>query len=296
MATDSRVKTVAADMDSRTVLPTLEEAETFLGASAERFADWNDHPLVAPALLKDESGEPIGFDPAVYGSESSEIMVALLKNRGEKGQVSTLKAIVVAPIPTLDALLADDAGRAFVQEIIHKELNHRAVRALREAADVSTVADQIPFTLDGYISSSRESGGIMETFNETYKAINATLSKARAIWAKARLTKNELKKAMESKGYALEFYAPLEESGKDGSLFEAAIALGINAAKREGMDPTIFERWKATRDSKQYAADDEDEEELDLDSLTESMLTEAPAEEATETPVIEAGTADATVS
>ena len=281
-AATAKAKTVADDMDSRTIFATIEEAETYIGGCSTRFADWDEQTLVAPALAVDEEGNPIGFDPAVYGDAGNEIMVATLKNKGKNGEASKMKAIVVAPIPTLDALLASDAGRLFVQEIVRKELNHRAVRPLRVVEDVTTVADQIPANMDAFISSSRSDGGILESYNELYKTINATLGKARPVWEKARLTKAELRKSLESRAYALEYYPALED-GRDGSLFEAALTLGINAAKRSGMDPTIFARWQESRNAKTLTAEEGDEEELDLAALTDSMLAapvEAPTEEA----------------
>lgn len=276
----AKALTVAGDMSSREVFATLADAQQYLEASSNRFTDWADQILVAPALLTDEEGNATGFDPEVYDSGEMEVMVATLKNKGSDKGASTLKAVVVAPIPTLATLLGTDAGTAFVTEIVRKELNHRAVRALRVVEDVTTVADQIPYTVDGYISSSRESSGILESYNELYKTINATLGQARPIWAKMKLNKTELRKALESRAYALEYYVALED-GRDGSLFEAALKLGINAAKRSGIDPTIFERWLNSRNEKALQIEDEDEDELDLDALTESMLAEpeaAPAE------------------
>lgn len=285
-ATNSKVKTVANDMDSRQVFATLAEAEQYLQGCASRFDDWDDQTLVAPALATDEEGNPIGFDPEVYGLDSNEIMVATLKNKGREGEASKMKAIVFAPIPTLDALLATSEGRDFVVEIVRKELNHRAVRQLRVVEDVTTVADQIPSNMGAFLSSSRSDGGILETYNELYKTINTTIGGARGVWRKAKLTKSELRKALESKAYALEYYPALED-GRDGSLFEAAITLGINAAKRSGMDPTIFARWQESRNAKTLTTEEDDEDELDFAALTDAMLSES-TEDGTAEPTEEA--------
>jgi hypothetical protein len=258
----SEAKTVASDMAGRRVFDSADKAAEYLNAVGESMADFGNYPLAAPGI--DSEGN---FDSAIYG-DGIEVIVATLKNK------STVKAIVVAPVPTLDALLANDGGRAWVQKIIHKELNHVAVRALREAEDVSTVIDQMPTTLDGYIASGREGGaGILESFNELYKPVNAVLSAKVPVWAKARLIKSELKKCMESRGYALEFYPALEDrgEGKD-SLFLTALDIAIKAAERKGLDATIFERWKATRNAKTYTTGDDADEDFDVDSLTDSLL------------------------
>lgn len=270
------VKTVAADMASRRVFDSPEAAAEYLTACATNLSDFGNFPFAAPGV--DSEGN---FDPAVYNSDT-EVMVATLKNK------SAVKAIVVAPAPTLDALLAREDGRAWVQKIIHKELNHVAVRALREAEDISTVIDQIPTTVDGFISSGREGGaGILEAFNELYKPINAVLSHKVPVWAKARLIKAELRKCMESRGYALESYPALEDrgEGKD-SLFVTAINIGINGATKKGLDPTIFERWLATRNAKAFTAEEMEEDDLDLDSLTDSLMTEAATTAPTTEPAV----------
>lgn len=281
----TKPKTVAADMAQRSTFPTVTEAEQFLTASGERFTDWGKQVFVLPpnGLIENEDGSA-GLNPELFGAEGMETMIALLREKGKGGQV---KCIVAAPVPTLEALLGvevipESAGTTFARAIIHKELNHRMVRALREAADPTTVASEIPTTLAGYIESGRGDGGLMGAFNELYKQINATMSSAVNAWAKRRLTKPELKKAMESKGYALDNYPELEEAGKAGSLFEKAIALGRNAAKRKGLDPAIFDRWEETRATKVYEPGEDDEEELDLDldALTDSMLAEPEADKA----------------
>lgn len=272
-AAAAKPKTVAEDMAPRRIFPNIAEAVAYLKATATAIPDFKEQTIAAPKM--DENGN---FDSATYG-EGVAVMVALLRNRQK------VKAIVVAPIPTLDQLLANEAGKAWVDRIIAKELNHVAVRHLREAEDVTTVVDQIPTTMDAYITSQRDGGGgIMETFDELYKLINATLSAKLPVWNKARFIKSELKKSLESKGYASE-YSPQLEDYKGESLFVTALNLGINAAKRKGLDPTIFERWLATRDAKAFVpGETDDDDELDLDSLTDSLLADAAKADEPTTP------------
>lgn len=258
---DSKAKTVGENMASRRIFPNIDEATQYLTASAESLSDFDQFPIAAPGM--DEEGN---FDPEIY-PDSVDVMVSVLR-AGRK-----VKAIVVAPIPRVATLLESDEGTKWVEKILHKELNHVAVRHLRDAEDVSTVTDQIPTTLDAYITSGREGGGgILESFDELYKQINSTLASKLPVWSKARFTKGELKKALESKGYAAEYY-PAVEDYKGQSLFETALQLGVAAAKRKGLDPTIFERWADTRANKAFnPAEDEDDDALELDSLTDALL------------------------
>jgi hypothetical protein len=273
--TDSKApkaKTVGEDMATRRIFGNIDSAVEYLGASAESFSDFDQMTIAAPGM--DEEGN---FDPEIY-SDDKDVMVSILRNQRK------VKAIVVAPIPRINALLESDEGRKWVEKILYKELNHVAVRHLRDAEDVSTVTDQIPTTLDAYITSGRDGGGgIMESFDELYKQINATMAKL-PVWAKARFTKGELKKALESKGYASEYY-PAVEDYKGKSLFETALELAIAASARKGLDPTIFQRWADTRNNKTFnAGDDADEDELNTDALLGALMEAdaKPAEAATD--------------
>lgn len=267
-------KTVADDMESRRIFANADDAVAYLTKCAADFTDFESTPFASAGV--DSEGN---FDPEVY-TDQMDVMVATLSKKG-----GGIKAIVVAPVPKLDALLAADGGRTWAEKILQKEFNHVAVRVLREAADVSTVVDQMPTTIGGYTSSQRESSGIAATYDELYKGLNATMAGRVPVWAKARLTKGELKRALESKAYAEEYYPALENrgEGKD-SLFVMVLNLGASIAKAKGLDPAIFARWSDTRNAKTLAATEEDGDDFDLASLTESMLkADAPAADAAKT-------------
>lgn len=282
-------KTVAKDMPNRRVFGSVGEAKEYLGGCADLYSDWGDESIPFAAVGVNEEGD---FDESIY-NDSMDVMVAKLTKQKTEKAAGGVKAIVVAPIPKLDLTSAgDEALQGWIRRILHKELNHVAVRALREAEDVSTVIDQMPTTVTGYIESAQVSGGIMEAFNELYKLINGTLGAKVPVWAKYRLIKSELKKAMESKGYAMEIYPALEDY-RGNSLFEVAIQLGQASAKRKGLDPAIFDRWAETRATKKYdpaAPTDEDEDELDIGNLTDSLLADdAEAEESTDADADDSG-------
>lgn len=308
-ATESKPKTVIKNMDSRRMFADGTSALAYLNKSGEDFTDFESIPQIVNGVGIEGEGDdahPV-FDPEIY-TDSMRVMVAVLASRGEKGQESTAKAIVVTPAPTLDALLADAAAKAWVEKIIDKELNHVAVRALRNAEDVESVQDQMPLTIADYISSSREStGGIMETFSTLFKGIITSIAAKSPAWAKARLIKSELKKAFESAAYAKEYYPTLEDRGDKPSLFVMGLQLGVREATKQGLDPAIFNRWLETRNAKALkTTTDEDDDDFDLDDVAfesddEAKPTDdtaAPAPEATDStvtePEAEAGTAAGT--
>lgn len=273
-----KAETVAESMLQRRVFDTADSAAAYLNTCAEQYSDFDSPtaPLVARGL--DDEGN---FDPAIYVPGQMRVLVAVLKNRtkDDKGNAlpSTVKAIVVAPIPSLNALLNSDSGKVWLDSIVDKELNHIAVRALRQADDVASVADQIPTTLEGYTTSQRESGGIMETFDLLFKQIIAALAAKSPAWAKRRLIKTELKKAMESKAYAADYYPELEDRGDKPSLFVMALQAGQKVATQKGLDPAIFDKWLATRNDKTLKAVTDESDDFDLDDLD---LTDAPAADA----------------
>lgn len=299
MADEKKKETVGENMDSRrTFYPVtddegnttsaLQQALQYLGAAMERFDDFEDFPFAAPGYSLDEEGDAV-FDEEIY-NDSVGVMIGTIKTTvgpdGDRSRV--VKAIFMVPIPNIAeyaAVAAPDNNslQEWIVSILEKEVNHVAVRPLRDAEDVSTVVDQMPTNVEAYTTSNRGAGsGIIQTFNDLYKAINGTLSKALTIWRKRRLTKAELKKGMQSRAYALEFHSALEDRGDDESLFVTALQLGMNAAKKKGLDPTIFERWLATRDNVQLNIEDEDEDELDLDSLTADLLGESKSDDKAE--------------
>lgn len=288
----AKVPTIPEDFSGRrTFYPTedktaLEQAQEYLAASMERFADFGDYPFAAPGVGVDEDGDTVFDSEAVYTDDSGVMIGTLATTTGEgKDRKRGVKCLFMVPIPDFSAMAAtateDESLRKWMVGILEKEANHVAVRPLRDADDVSDVVDQMPTTLEAYTTSGRAGGaGIMVAFNELYKLINATLSAKIPAWAKARFIKSELKKALESKAYALEYYGALEDRGDNDSLLVVALNLGINAAKKKGFDPSIFERWLATRDSKVLAsnADESDEaDDFDLDALTEDLLSDGKA-------------------
>lgn len=268
-------KTTFENMSARKIFADSTSMLAYLGACAEKFTDFNDEDQTIIIPFMDAEGQ---IDAEKFDATGYESMVATLKERG----ATSLKAIIVTPIPTLDLLLESDEGRTFVQEVVRKELNHRAVRQLRVAENPRTVADQIPYSVTDFTNSSRGDAGIVEAYNELYKHINDTLSKASPPWKRRKLTKSELRAALESKAFALDSYPELEEAGANGSLFVFALKLGAMTAEKKGLDPTIFTRWMESRDAAAYEATEEEETLLDFDSMAEAMLAEPKAEPATE--------------
>lgn len=261
---EAKKLTVADDMDARRVFANSTDAAAYLNSCAEKFTDFADTPLAFPGAT--DEGD---FNPEVY-TESTAVMVGTLRKAKEG-----VKCVYILPIPTTEQLLATDDGKAWVERILLKELSHVGVRPLREAEDISTVVDQMPTTMSAFISTARDSGGMMETFNELYKDINAVMSSKVPTWGKFRLTKQDLKRSFESAGYAAEYYPALETRGDKESFFVIALKLGAAFAVKKGLDATIFNRWIETRDAKKFEAGEE--ESFDFDAILADPKTEEAA-------------------
>lgn len=269
----AKVKDVLNDMDSRRILPNPTEATAYIAKCMADFPDFGKYPVAAPGVSVSEEGGLV-FDPEVYG-EGVAVMVAVLTQRGDGPNQSTVKAIVIAPIPTFEAILANPGGNAWAKRILEKELNHVSVRQLRKAENVADAVDSMPKTLEDYITSDRGAGGILQAYEDLWRPIKNNMGKLSRSWRLANLSKKELRRALESAAYALEYYPTLEET-KQGSLFVFALNGLIVTAKKQGLDPTIFERWLANRDEATIDIKDDDEDDFDESKLFAAMLAPEP--------------------
>lgn len=282
----AKVKTVLADMDSRKVFNTIEEAGAYLAKCSEDFSDFSTFPAVFVGST--EEGD---FDPEVY-TDSMQVAVAKLTEKGsaKDNRESTVKAIVIYPSPKPEAVIADPAAGDWIAGLIAKEANLVAMRPLRKATthtDLEEAQDAMPRTLAEYMTSGREtSSGIIETYNNLWQLIKKAMGEKFKVFALANLSKKELRKAMESASYAASIYSKLElrqnKAGEPDSLFAKAIKLGQALAAAESLDATIFDRMLATRHEKDIEiADDEDGDDFDFDAVAAKLTADkAPAENA----------------
>lgn len=282
-----KVKTVIDDMESRRLFDTTDEAFAYVQKCQQDFADFASYPVAAAGLTADGN-----FDPDVY-TDDMRVCVAVLTKRGDGPNSSTVHCIVIYPSPKWTAILGlpDDvelsnaAGLDWLRAIVEKELNHVAVRGLRKAdsaAEIAEAVESMPLTVADYITSGRESsGGILETYNALWQIIKKAIGAKSKPFALRNFSKKELRRAMESASYARALYPNIEDrknaKGEPESLFVVAANFGLIVAKKESLDPTIFERMIAQRDEKEIEAA-EDEEEFDLSAMAAALAkTDAPA-------------------
>lgn len=271
----AKVKTIVDDMTGRSVFESLDSAAEYLGR-LQTFADFGSYPLIVQGM--DAEGN---IDPTPY--EGMDVLVTKLNRQGDVIEVdgkkqrgpSTVKAVIVWPIPRVATLLETDTGRDWVNRILHKEINHVLVRPLRDAENLEAARTEMPTTAEAYISSGGTGGAsTLEAYNTYYKDIIDLFNKNSPAFRKARLNKAELRKAFESTAYAAKWYDAIENR-TDGSLFEKGLTILIALAEKKGFDASLLKKWLETRDATQIVesdADDESEAEFNVDDALSGLL------------------------
>lgn len=286
-----KIKTVIDDMDSRKIFDTTDDAAAYIAKCQSDFPDFNSYPAVTVGFTDDGA-----FDPAFYTDEM-RVAVAVLTQRGEGPNTSTVKAIVIYPSPKLEAILTAEGGESWLTSIMEKELNHVAMRSLRKAEDEDAITEALPSlpkTIGEFITSGREtSSGILETYNQLWQVIKKGLGQKFKSFALANLSKKELRKAMESASYAATVYPHLEtrknKKGDKESYFEIAATFGAALAKQEGLDPAIFTKALEGRNEKTIEVGSDDEDDFDIEAMA-IKLTAKPEEPAATGEATEATT------
>jgi len=286
---ESKAKSVATDFPSRSLFPSIDEALAFISKSRETMPDFDSFPVVQVGFTEDGD-----FDPAVYG-EGMQVTLAKMTEKGskEKGTDTTVRALVIYPTPTLEAVLADSQAQAWLEGLIAKECNLVALRPLRKAEtldDMAEAQEQMPTTIADYVTTKTEaSAGILATYNELWQKVKKIMGEKFRSFGLANLSKKELRKAMESASYAAAIYPRLEsrtnKKGEPDSYFEGALKFGAALAKKEGLDPAFFDRALATRSEKEIAVieDDEDSEEFDFEAEAAALAADEAQPAATTT-------------
>lgn len=268
------------DLPQRRMFDTAADALTALQTILDTVTGAADLPLIVAG--RDAEG---GIDSSIY--EGQRVMLALLNEKlpkpanGEGEGGMRPKAIVMTPLPTLEAILADKQGREWLAGVVDTQLNNTAFRKLRKPETVlSNAAHLLPVTLADYVTSegAGANAGIMASFDALHSDVTKLLVSKSPRWAQGKPGKKAvLLQALESAAFASRIFPALEQSkAAPGGLFVLWLRLAINLAKETGKDPAIFQHWLDTRD--QTTSGTDEEEELDFDSLLAPATGDAEAD------------------
>lgn len=267
-ATDAKRPTMK-DVPQRRIFATVEDGFTALQKMLNDVEGAADLPLIIAG--RDAEGN---IDSTIYAGNRT--MLAVLNEKLPKAENEDKggfrpRAIVMSPLPTLDAILADDTGKEWLAGIIDTQLNNVAFRKLRKLTTLTGGESSLPVTLADFVTSESagSNAGIMASFDSLHQAVTKAIEKLSERFKQGKPGKKAvLVQALESAAFALKMFPALETSkAAPGGLFVLWLRLAEQTAKQEGLDPAIFQHWLATRDQTAAQTVDEDEDEIDLAAL-----------------------------
>lgn len=243
------IKALGANgVGTRVIFDSVDDATAKLAAAAEATENFYDLPVALPL---DKEGE---FDSSIFG-DGMQVAISTVGSRvdvSNEKKVVGIKGIVLFPMPTLDAYIADKAGRDWLEKVATKESAHVAFRAYRESESVEeflTAHERAPKTLADYVTEAERSGGVdTEVFDTVWKSLRPRIGKDRPDIAQflTGINKPDIIKSIRSTAYATEDEQTnaLEKAG----VWKWIAALAIKGAESAGMDASSIKDWVANRD------------------------------------------------
>lgn len=180
---------------------------------------------------------------------------------------------LVWPVPTIEALMSDPQGIAFVTGAVQKEMAHQIARPFRDATTPAAEAmREAPATIQDY-ATRRAAESQFKVFNEMAASAIAMLKEVAGNHPFIkRLSKAMLREVLESAGASKAMAPDLEEAG----LWDKTLDTLIQTAEGAEMSSQVFHDWKAKR---------HEVETLDLGTIDLGALKlKAPVSESAETP------------
>ena len=267
-ATES--KTIADLVPERRTFADLESAGVALAAIASEAADFGTVPFLAPGAAFNEEGEFIPTAPE-WTSGTHEIMLTTLTTKAQKDKDGNVTkpaqtlGLVFCPIPTVEAVQSDPKGLETLLDVWRKEMNHRAVRKLRGAENMTAAVAEMPLSLESFVTSQSGGGTSgLAPWDKYLKDYSAAIAERVPAW-NARFNRGQgkaaIRAAVENAARAAAIYPELEEAGLFARLLQAI----IKRAVADGMDTSLLQTWLDTRDQQTYDA--ATEVTLDSDAL-----------------------------
>ena len=266
------VDSIGKALRNREVFPTVAAAVAKLinaqTALTPKLADGSPDPEAAPFFgipVRVKGADADGnIDETLYEGMNAALAIVGARVDGPKAggpKISGIKAIVIFPIPSIDAFIASPEGKVWLAKITEKEAAHVFFRGLRDAAttiDLSNGMTKGPGTVAEYVSeySRSGSGGLdTDTFDALWTTLRKSLLQKMPALAKLLPSKQEVLNSIRSKAFALENHKDLETHPTAGSIF-ARIGLAlIDMAKQNTVNGTAsplpteaVESWLAGRD------------------------------------------------
>lgn len=201
------------------------------------------------AICANENVEPVfNFDPdgefpANYGIS----VIPLQKRVPERGNLTY--GIVIAAIPTIEALSAEDAGLNFITKIVTDNLLRQVAASAKPKDEGAQVS--IPFKIEEFVTTSRTSG--LAAFN----AVASDYVKALKTKGLKFMSKVLLRQVLASAAFAEQQFPRLTQEN-----WQLVLDSMVAHVKQKGMEAGVLAHWKSTRDEVEI-----DVSEIDLSDL-----------------------------
>ena len=200
-----------------------------------------------------ENVEPVfNFNPAEEFPDGYGLsIIPMTKRVPERGNLTY--GVVVAAIPSVETLAADDAGSSWITKVITDALLKQVSAAAKPKDEGAAVA--IPFKVSEFVTTSRTSG--LAAFN----AVATDYVKALKTKGLKFMSKVLLRQVLASSMFAEQQFPRLSQDN-----WNVVLDSMIQHAKSKGMEAGVLGHWKATRDEVEI-----DVTEIDLTDL-DSMV------------------------
>lgn len=204
-------------------------------------------------ICANEEVEPIfNFDPAGEFPDGYGIsVIPVTKRVPERGNQTY--GVVIAAIPSVEALASDDAGSAWISKIITDALTRQVSAAAKPKEEGALVS--IPFKISEFVTTSRTSG--LAAFN----AVATDYVKALKTKGLKFMSKVLLRQVLSSAQFAEQQFPRLTQEN-----WQLVLSSMVQHVKAKGMEAGVLAHWQSTRDEVEI-----DITEIDLSDL-DSMV------------------------
>lgn len=207
--------------------------------------------LTSPIFNFDPNGTEF---PATHGmlilpiGETQDVLDKEGKKTGEKERVT--KHVVVAAVPTLDALLSDDKGKEYVERSAQAAFAAKIRNTLVRAKDVGAI--KLPLSLEEFITSER---GAADQGLQAFKVIAPAMVKA---LANNKIDTNVmlLRQCLQSASFAQALMPKVSQK-----VWVKVLETAKKQATEKKLKTDIFDHWLETRDQ---ASNETAVEDIDL--------------------------------
>lgn len=246
---DEKVKKIKAAMNDREVFDSLAAAL----AKMEKADAATEHFFGLPVQIKGLKADGT-IDESIYEGQRAALAYVGHKEKDKSG----MKAVVLFPVPTLEQFLAFDAGKAFVDKVIVKEVGLVAFRQVRDSAtlyDFTSGMERIPANAEEYAAESRRGGIDTDTFDALWNGFKNALKAKKPEHYAALPNKKQFLDALRSADYART--TDETKAFESGGWFVVYGKLLINAAagnktekgEADPLDASAIQAWLDGRDT-----------------------------------------------